>query len=88
MHSNSDGVAEVVSQIAKAQHLSEAQMKELIIQNTNPTSLLQRFINPSEIANMAVYLCSNLASATNGAVTRVDGGVLTRYNNYELTIFK
>ncbi|MCD0466975.1 SDR family NAD(P)-dependent oxidoreductase [Flavobacterium sp. ENC] len=73
----SDGVAEVVSRIARAQQLSEAQMKELVIQNTNPTSLLQRFINPSEIANMAVYLCSPLSSATNGAVTRVDGGVLT-----------
>jgi enoyl-[acyl-carrier-protein] reductase (NADH) len=67
----------MVSRIARAQHLSEAQMKELVIQNTNPTSLLQRFINPSEIANMAVYLCSPLASATNGAFTRVDGGVLT-----------
>lgn len=73
----SDGVAEVVSQIAQAQQLSEEQMKELIIQNTNQTSLLQRFIAPSEIANMAVYLCSPLASATNGAITRVDGGVLT-----------
>ena len=73
----SDGVAGAVLQIAKAQDLSEEQMKEFIIQNTNPTSLLQRFIAPSEIANMAVYLCSPLASATNGAVTRVDGGVLT-----------
>jgi len=73
----SDSVAEVVSQIAKAQQLSEEQMKDLIIQNTNPTSLLQRFIAPSEIANMAVCLCSPLASATNGAITRVDGGVLT-----------
>jgi NAD(P)-dependent dehydrogenase (short-subunit alcohol dehydrogenase family) len=73
----SDGVAEAVSQIAQAQQLSEEQMKELIIQNTNQTSLLQRFIAPSEIANMAVYLCSPLASATNGAITRVDGGVLT-----------
>ncbi|QSB29230.1 SDR family NAD(P)-dependent oxidoreductase [Flavobacterium sp. CLA17] len=73
----SDGVAAAVTQIAKAQDLTEEQMKGIIIQNTNPTSLLQRFISPSEIASTVTYLCSPLASATNGAVTRVDGGVLT-----------
>nr|WP_315221822.1 SDR family oxidoreductase [uncultured Flavobacterium sp.] len=73
----SDGVAQTVSQIAEMQNLTEDEMKEIIIKNTNPTSLLQRFIDPSEIANMAAYLCSPLASATNGASIRVDGGVLT-----------
>lgn len=73
----SDGVAGTVSHIAEAQNLTEDQMKEIIIKNTNPTSLLQRFIDPSEIANMVAYLCSPLASATNGASLRVDGGVLT-----------
>ncbi|CAM3344692.1 Oxidoreductase [Stackebrandtia soli] len=39
-----------------------------------PLSLLQRFIEPEEIANMVVYLSSPLASATTGAAVRVDGG--------------
>ncbi|WP_233196992.1 MULTISPECIES: SDR family oxidoreductase [Micromonospora] len=39
-----------------------------------PQSLLQRFIEPAEIANMVVYLASPLASATTGAAVRVDGG--------------
>ena len=37
-------------------------------------SLLQRLIEPEEIANMVVYLSSRFASATTGAAVRVDGG--------------
>jgi len=39
-----------------------------------PQSLLQRLIEPDEIAHMVVYLASPLASATTGAAVRVDGG--------------
>ncbi|MCF2526948.1 SDR family NAD(P)-dependent oxidoreductase [Yinghuangia soli] len=39
-----------------------------------PQSLLQRLIEPEEIAHMAVYLSSPYASATTGAAVRVDGG--------------
>ncbi|AWW36004.1 MULTISPECIES: SDR family NAD(P)-dependent oxidoreductase [Streptomyces] len=39
-----------------------------------PQSLLQRLIEPAEIANMVVYLSSDLASATTGGALRVDGG--------------
>ena len=41
-----------------------------------PTSLLQRFASTEEVANMVTYLASPLASATNGAALRVDGGVV------------
>ncbi len=39
-----------------------------------PQSLLQRLIEPGEIANMVTYLASPLASATTGGALRVDGG--------------
>ncbi|MFF8830971.1 SDR family NAD(P)-dependent oxidoreductase [Streptomyces sp. NPDC015131] len=39
-----------------------------------PQSLLQRLIEPEEIAHMVVYLSSPQASATTGAAVRVDGG--------------
>ncbi len=39
-----------------------------------PQSLLQRLIEPEEIANLVVYLSSGQASATTGAAVRVDGG--------------
>jgi len=39
-----------------------------------PQSLIQRLIEPEEIANMVVYLSSTFASATTGGALRVDGG--------------
>ncbi|MFC0540504.1 SDR family NAD(P)-dependent oxidoreductase [Kutzneria chonburiensis] len=39
-----------------------------------PQSLIQRLIEPEEIANMVVYLASPLSSATTGGALRVDGG--------------
>ena len=35
---------------------------------------MQRLLEPAEIANTVVYLCSDLASATTGAAVRADGG--------------
>jgi NAD(P)-dependent dehydrogenase (short-subunit alcohol dehydrogenase family) len=50
----------------------EAQVE--FMRKFRPQSLLQRLIEPEEIANMVVYLSSPLASATTGAAVRVDGG--------------
>jgi NAD(P)-dependent dehydrogenase (short-subunit alcohol dehydrogenase family) len=72
----SDGVAATVSAIAETQSLPAEAMKQAII-GQNGTTLLERFIEPWEIASLATYLASPLASATNGAALRADGGVLT-----------
>lgn len=72
----SDGVAATVEAIAEAQSLPAEAMKQAII-GQNATTLLERFIEPREIANLATYLASPVASATNGAALRADGGVLT-----------
>ncbi|MBS0028366.1 SDR family NAD(P)-dependent oxidoreductase [Chitinophaga sp. 22321] len=72
----SEGVAVAVEQIAAAQHQPVEQVKQHLFKTINPTSLLQRFIDPTEIAHLAVYLASPLSIATNGAVLRADGGVL------------
>ena len=41
-----------------------------------PSSLLQRFARPEEIAALVAFVCSPRSSATNGAALRVDGGVI------------
>ncbi|WP_138945634.1 SDR family NAD(P)-dependent oxidoreductase [Plantibacter sp. M259] len=72
----SDGVATTIESIAADQAAPVDAVKASII-GRNTTTLLERFIEPEEIASLAAYLASPLASATNGAALRADGGVLT-----------
>tara|TARA_R110002051_G_scaffold297266_2_gene363531 strand:- start:3975 stop:4760 length:786 start_codon:yes stop_codon:yes gene_type:complete len=69
----SEGVKEFAG-IGK-EHSREKIEKEFF-KTERPSSLLQRFATPQEVANMVVYVASPLASATNGAALKVDGGVV------------
>lgn len=67
------GVEDFVYQLVdKALPWDEAQRE--FMRKHRPQSLLQRLIEPEEIANMVAYLASPLASATTGGALRVDGG--------------
>jgi len=72
----SDGVVEFFAKLAREQGLAEAEMETQFIARNRPTSLLKRLATVDEVANMVVYVCSPLASATTGAALRVDGGVV------------
>jgi NAD(P)-dependent dehydrogenase (short-subunit alcohol dehydrogenase family) len=67
------GVEEFVYQLVdRSLPWDEAQRE--FMRKHRPQSLLQRLIEPTEIANMVTYLASPLASATTGGALRVDGG--------------
>jgi len=70
----SEGVSDFVSKLAAQSNQSAAEFEKIFFEKTRPTSLLTRFATP--VANLVVYVCSPLASATNGASLRVDGGVI------------
>ncbi|MFJ4224269.1 SDR family NAD(P)-dependent oxidoreductase [Microbacterium sp. NPDC089695] len=72
----SEGAAAGVAAAAEAQSMSVEAMRDAII-GQNTTTLLERFLEPSEIAHLVTYLASPRASATTGAAVRADGGVLT-----------
>jgi NAD(P)-dependent dehydrogenase (short-subunit alcohol dehydrogenase family) len=72
----SEGVAAAVESIAADRSAPVDAVKAAII-GQNRTTLLERFLEPSELASLVAYLASPLASATNGAAIRADGGVLT-----------
>ncbi|MEU2078073.1 SDR family oxidoreductase [Streptomyces sp. NPDC013489] len=48
--------------------------QRVFMREYRPQSLIQRLIEPEEIAHMVVYLASEQASATTGGALRVDGG--------------
>ncbi|MDR2998128.1 MAG: SDR family oxidoreductase [Microbacterium sp.] len=67
------GVEDFVYQLVDKDLPWDQAQREFMIKH-RPQSLLQRLIEPEEIANMVAYLSSPLASATTGAAVRVDGG--------------
>jgi NAD(P)-dependent dehydrogenase (short-subunit alcohol dehydrogenase family) len=67
------GVEDFVYQLVDRE-LPWAEAQREFMRLHRPQSLLQRLIEPEEIANMCTYLASPLASATTGAAVRVDGG--------------
>ncbi|MEW1956770.1 SDR family oxidoreductase [Kineococcus sp. NPDC059986] len=69
---NTGGVEDFVRELVGDGPWEEAQRE--FMTRFRPQSLLQRLIEPEEIANMVCYLASPLASATTGAAVRVDGG--------------
>ncbi|MCQ6957197.1 SDR family NAD(P)-dependent oxidoreductase [Mucilaginibacter aquariorum] len=61
---------------AEQQGISDTEMEEVFFSSMRGTSLLKRFLQPEEIANLVTYIASPLSAATNGAALRADGGVI------------
>jgi NAD(P)-dependent dehydrogenase (short-subunit alcohol dehydrogenase family) len=72
----SEGVNVFVDRLAAASHKTKAEFETEFFRGVRPSSLLQRFARPDEVAALVVFLCSPLSSATNGAALRADGGVV------------
>ncbi len=72
----SRGVGDFVDQLAKSAGKTTEQVEKEFFETVRPTSLIKRFATTEEVASLAVYLASPLASATTGAALRVDGGTL------------
>ncbi|MDN3641667.1 SDR family oxidoreductase [Lutimonas halocynthiae] len=69
-----EGAVEFLKDQASKDGKTEAQVAENFFKTDRNSSLLQRFAQPKEIADMALFLSSPLSAATNGAAIKVDGG--------------
>jgi len=72
----SEGAEAFLEDLARSRGVDFATVEREFFESARPSSLLKRFATVDEVAAMAVYLCSPLASATTGAAVRVDGGVV------------
>jgi NAD(P)-dependent dehydrogenase (short-subunit alcohol dehydrogenase family) len=71
----SESIIDFLKSLASDPTAPPEQIEAEFFAKGRPSSLLQRMIEPGEIANLVAYVASPLSSATNGAALRVDGGV-------------
>ena len=71
----SEGIVDFLKSMADDPNAPADRIEAEFFAKARASSLLQRLIDPEEIANLVAYVASPLSSATNGAALRVDGGV-------------
>ncbi|HJO70698.1 MAG TPA: SDR family oxidoreductase [Flavobacteriaceae bacterium] len=70
----SEGSKIFLKEAAKRENKTIEEVESNFFKDVRPSSLLGRFAKVEEVASTIVYISSPLASATNGASVRVDGG--------------
>jgi len=71
----SEGIVDFLKSVSDNPDAPEAEIEKAFFAKERPTSLIQRMIEPEEIAALVAYVASPLSAATNGAALRVDGGI-------------
>lgn len=72
----SRGIGGFLEDLSAADNSSVEEVEKNFFKNMRPNSLLQRFASVEEVADTVAYYVSPLASATNGAAIRVEGGLI------------
>ena len=71
----SEGIEEFLRSVADDPTASMTDIEAGFFARDRATSLIQRMIEPEEVASLVAYVASPLSAATNGAALRVDGGI-------------
>jgi NAD(P)-dependent dehydrogenase (short-subunit alcohol dehydrogenase family) len=71
----SEGIVEFLRSVADDPNAPVDEIERGFFAKERPTSLIQRMIEPDEVATLVAYVASPLSAATNGAALRVDGGI-------------
>jgi len=72
----SDGVVDFLAKVAAEHKTDQAAVEVEFLRTMRPSSLIRRFAEPDEVANLVVFLAGEGSSAITGAALRVDGGVV------------
>ena len=69
-----EGVQAYFQELAEQKQHPLESIVDNYFKNDEPTSLIQRFVTPEEVAKMVVFISSSMAA--NGAGYRVEGGII------------
>ena len=72
----SEGIVEFLEKMSSIPNATPEQAEKEFFEKHRQSSLLQRLIEDSEIANLVTFIASPLSAATNGAALRAEGGLL------------
>jgi NAD(P)-dependent dehydrogenase (short-subunit alcohol dehydrogenase family) len=72
----SPGVEDYVKKGMESENLTFEEFEKRYFKTVKPTSIIQRFETPEEIAAVVAFVCSQKASAINGAAIHAEGGVI------------
>lgn len=72
----SEGIVDFLKSVASRPDATVEEAEAEFFAGARSASLLQRMIEPEEIANLVAYLASPASAATNGAAIRVEGGLI------------
>jgi NAD(P)-dependent dehydrogenase (short-subunit alcohol dehydrogenase family) len=72
----SEGIVDFLKSVASDPSAPADVLERAFFRTQRAGSLLQRLIEPSEIASLVAYLASPRGAATNGAALRVEGGLV------------
>ena len=72
----SGGVERFIEDLSRSKGMSKQEVEDDFFKKMRPSSLLQRFADPDEVATLVTYVASPLSSAINGSALRVEGGIV------------
>lgn len=72
----SEGVAAFLKELATSKNITPQEAEDDFFKTMRPSSLIQRFADVGEIANLVTYVASPRSAATNGAALRAEGGLV------------
>jgi NAD(P)-dependent dehydrogenase (short-subunit alcohol dehydrogenase family) len=71
-----EGAGGMFQEIAREKGITVEEAQLAFLKEKRNSSIIRRFAEAEEVANLVVYVASPLSSATTGAALRVDGGVV------------
>lgn len=71
-----EGVETMLNSLYPNEQLSMEEAEKRFMKENRPTSIIERFIRPEEIAHLVTFLSSPISSAINGSALRIDGGLV------------